>query len=98
MTAPGYSTAPDSLGARVSDLSDWLAAAREARARGEELKMALKDFVAYYNNERYHESLKNVTPADVYYGRQYEVLTKRSKIKRRTMKRRKKEYFAQKAA
>jgi putative transposase len=64
----------------------------------EELKMALKDFVAYYNNERYHESLDNVTPADVYYGRQYEVLTERSKIKRRTMERRKKEYLAQKAA
>jgi len=60
--------------------------------------MALKDFVAYYNNERYHESLDNVTPADVYFGRQYEVLTERSKIKRRTMERRKKEYLAQKAA
>ena len=64
----------------------------------EELKMALKDFVAYYNNERYHESLDNVTPADVYFGRQYEVLTERSKIKRRTMAQRKKEYLAQKAA
>lgn len=63
-----------------------------------ELKIALKDFVAYYNNERYHESLDNVTPADVYFGRQYEVLTERSKIKRRTMDRRKKEYLAQKAA
>ena len=40
----------------------------------------------------------NVTPADVYFGRQYEVLTERSKIKRRTMERRKKEYLAQKAA
>ncbi len=64
----------------------------------EELKMALKDFVAYYNNDRYHESLSNVTPADVYFGRQYEVLTERSKIKRRTMERRKKEYLALKAA
>ena len=64
----------------------------------EELKKALKDFVAYYNNERYHESLRNVTPADVYFGRQYAVLTERSKIKRRTMERRKKEYLAQKAA
>jgi hypothetical protein len=63
-----------------------------------ELKMALKDFVAYYNNERYYESLDNVTPADVYFGRQHEVLTERSKIKRRTMERRKKEYLAQKAA
>jgi len=64
----------------------------------EELKMALKDFVAYYNNERYHESLSNVTPADVYFGRQYAVLTERSQIKRRTMERRKKEYLAQMAA
>jgi hypothetical protein len=47
----------------------------------------------YYKNERYHEAIRNVTPADVYFGRQYEVLTERSK-----MKRRKKEYLAQKAA
>jgi transposase InsO family protein len=63
-----------------------------------ELEAALKDFVAYYNNERYHESLDNVTPADVYFGRQYAVLSERSKIKRRTMEQRKKEYLAQKAA
>lgn len=52
----------------------------------------------YYNNDRYHESLDNVTPADVYFGRQYEVLTERTKIKRLTMKKRKKEYLAQAAA
>ena len=63
-----------------------------------ELEAALRDFVAYYNNERYHESLANVTPSDVYFGRQYAVLSERSKIKRRTMERRKKEYLAQKAA
>jgi hypothetical protein len=38
------------------------------------------------------------TQADVYFARQYAVLTERLKIKRRTMKRRKKEYLAQKAA
>ena len=41
---------------------------------------------------------RSCTPADVYFGRQYTVLTERDKIKRLTMKRRKKEYFANKAA
>ena len=68
------------------------------RETPEELKAALKDFVSYYNNERYHESLDNVTPADVYYGRQYEVLAERSRIKRRTIEQRKKDYLTQKAA
>jgi putative transposase len=63
-----------------------------------ELEAALRDFVAYYNNERYRESLHNVTPADVYFGRQPAVLTERSKIKRIAMQRRKKEYLAEKAA
>ncbi|HIF92183.1 MAG: hypothetical protein ABGX04_05295 [Myxococcales bacterium] len=40
----------------------------------------------------------NVTPSDVYFSRQYAVLSERSKIKRRTMERRKREYLAQKAA
>ena len=36
----------------------------------------------YYNNNRYHESLNNVTPADVYYGREEEVLKERERIKK----------------
>ena len=63
-----------------------------------QLEAAIRDFVAYYNHERYHESLDNVTPADVYYGRQREVLTERTRIKKLTMKRRKREYLAAKAA
>ncbi len=63
-----------------------------------ELEAALREFVGYYNNERYHESLDNVTPADVYFGRQYEVLTERAKIKRLTMKKRKTEYLAARVA
>ena len=63
-----------------------------------ELEAAIDDFVVYYNNERYHESLENVTPADVYFGREHAVLTERSKIKGQTMKRRKKEYLGRKAA
>jgi len=49
-----------------------------------ELEATLRDFVAYYNNERDHDSLDNVTPADIYFGRRYEVLTKRDKMERRT--------------
>ncbi len=63
-----------------------------------ELEAALRDFVAYYNNERYHESLDNVTLADAYFGRKYEVVSEREKIKKRTMRKRKKEYWAAMAA
>jgi hypothetical protein len=41
---------------------------------------------------------KLIDPTDVYFGRQYAVLSERSKIKRKTMERRKNEYLAQKAA
>jgi transposase InsO family protein len=34
-----------------------------------ELKQRLSEFIEYYNNYRYHESLNNLTPADVFYGR-----------------------------
>ena len=63
-----------------------------------ELENALRNFVAYYNNERYHEALDNVTPADAYFGRQYAVISERTKIKNRTMRKRKKEYVAARAA
>ena len=33
------------------------------------LKQRIKQFVHYYNFKRYHESISNLTPADVYYGR-----------------------------
>ena len=50
-----------------------------------ELEQELSRFVDYYNNHRYHESLNNVTPADVYFGRHREILTKRDQIKRKTL-------------
>jgi transposase InsO family protein len=63
-----------------------------------ELEKAITEFVNYYNNERYHESLDNVVPADVYFGRHREVLTERQRIKALTLKRRKRENRAAKAA
>ena len=63
-----------------------------------QLEAAIRDFVAYYNNERYHEALDNVTPSEVYYGRHHEVLSERKKIKQLTMQRRKKDYLAAKVA
>jgi len=46
---------------------------------------AIEDFVEYYNNHRYHESLDNMTPASIYYGKEKEVQSKPEKIKRETM-------------
>jgi transposase InsO family protein len=51
----------------------------------EELEREIVQFVDYYNNRRYHESLDNLTPMDVYTGRAKEVLAKRAEIKKRTL-------------
>ena len=50
-----------------------------------QLESAVGRFVEYYNHERYHESLNNLKPADVYYGRGTKILRMRRKIKQRTM-------------
>ena len=63
-----------------------------------QLESAIDSFVAYYNHERYHESLKNLTPADVYYDRGAKVLSMRRKIKRRTLKERRRLHYQQKVA
>ncbi len=57
----------------------------------EELRLEVERFIEYYNNHRYHESLRNVTPADVYFGRYKKIEEKREKIKRRTLELRKKQ-------
>lgn len=54
-----------------------------------ELEKAIADWVDHYNYERYHESLDNVTPADVFEGRRSEILDQRTLVKARTMTKRK---------
>jgi len=50
-----------------------------------QLEERIAAFVDYYNTRRYHESLDNLTPDDVYSGRGQAILTRREKIKRKTM-------------
>jgi putative transposase len=56
--------------------------------QSEVLERELERFVNYYNNERVHESLDNVTPADVYHGRHHEIQTARQLLKMQTLRRR----------
>jgi len=54
----------------------------------DQLRAAIEAFVQYYNNERYHESLGNLTPADVYFGRGREIKIQRHLTKMKTLKER----------
>jgi transposase InsO family protein len=48
-------------------------------------------FVDYYNNMRYHESIDNVTPSDVYFGLRKAILSDREIIKQQTLQIRRKQ-------
>jgi putative transposase len=50
-----------------------------------DLEAGIGAFVADYNHLRYHESLGNLTPADVYFGRGQTILIERERIKRLTI-------------
>ncbi|MEN8247970.1 MAG: integrase core domain-containing protein [Bacteroidota bacterium] len=56
----------------------------------DQLRESLESFVHYYNHERYHESLNNMTPADVYFGRAKQIKSHRHHIKMKTLKERRK--------
>src|SRR5918997_1911894 len=53
-----------------------------------DLEVQIEAFVAHYNHRRYHESLSNLTPADVYFGRGESILMDRERIKRQTIQNR----------
>jgi len=53
-----------------------------------DLEAQIDAFVGHYNHQRYHESLSNLTPADVYFGRGQTILLQRERIKRKTFEQR----------
>ena len=53
-----------------------------------DLEAQIEAFVDHYNHHRYHESLGNLTPADVYCGRGKTILLERERIKRQTINQR----------
>jgi transposase InsO family protein len=51
-----------------------------------DLERQIAAFIDHYNHHRHHESLNNVTPADVYFGRDKAILRQREIIKQETLK------------
>jgi len=58
-----------------------------------DLEVAVHRFIEHYNHARYHESLGNLTPADVYFRRGQKILNMRKKIKRETIQQRRLTHF-----
>jgi putative transposase len=62
-----------------------------------DLEAQIEAFVADYNHCRYHESIGNLTPAAVYFGRGQTILLQRERIKRQTIAQRRLQYQRQAA-
>ena len=63
-----------------------------------ELEQAVESFVDYYNHHRYHESIQNLTPAQVYYHQAAQVLEQRRRTKIRTLNKRREQHRRARAA
>ena len=50
-----------------------------------DLEREINAFVEHYNHVRYHESIENLTPGDVYFGRAETILAERRRIKLATI-------------
>lgn len=64
----------------------------------EDLENEIAQFVEHYNTRRYHESLNNLTPEDVWLNRGQSILEQRRKSKLKTLNLRKQLYWQKKAA
>jgi putative transposase len=62
-----------------------------------DLEAQIEAFVARYHHQRYHESLSNLTPADVYFGRGEAIVRERERIKRQTIQTRRLQHQMQAA-
>jgi putative transposase len=59
-------------------------------ASPEAFDRALEAFLHWYNYEHYHESIGNLHPADVYFGRVEAIVQKRKQLQEQTKKAHKK--------
>jgi putative transposase len=62
-----------------------------------ELEAQVAAFVDHYNHSRAHESLNNLTPADIYLGRGQAILQERRRIKQQTIQQRRLMHHSQAA-
>jgi putative transposase len=62
-----------------------------------DLECQIGAFVDHYNHRRYHESLGNLTPADVYFGRDRAIIERRKRIKEMTIRSRRLRHNSQAA-
>jgi putative transposase len=51
-----------------------------------DLELKIADFISHYNHVRYHKSIANLTPADVYFGRAQTIIKQGERIKHQTLK------------
>jgi putative transposase len=62
----------------------------------DQLTARIAQWVDYYNHFRYHESLDNLIPADVFEGRKQQKLKERETVKKLSIEKRRKSYIYQK--
>jgi len=62
----------------------------------EELTARITGWVEYYNCSRYHESLDNLIPIDVFRGKKQQKLKEREIVKKQSIEKRRKSYIYQK--